>query len=140
MSIQSPKFEPQNELEHSLVQAQAGRLPVPELMRAFLTSQVFVLLDKDPGPSGKWDNSSSPMVLSNSTGSPLLAIFTSPERSSTWPTQLPQFAFGLLTNFSWLLKGIAPNVGIVVNPGSSVGMEIPPAGVQQLLAESQGSA
>jgi hypothetical protein len=137
MSIQQHTFEPNNELERSLMEAQAGRLPVSELMHAFLSSQVFVLLDKEPSSNGTWDDSVSPMVLNNATGSPLLAVFTSPERSSPWPIQLPQFAFGLLTNFQWLLRGIAPNIGIVVNPGLSVGMEIPSTGVQQLRAESQ---
>lgn len=128
-------FEPLNELESALVQAQAGSLSVPDFLGKLSTSQVFVLLDKDPGPSGLWDNSAAPMVLSNSAGAPVLALFTAPARSDGWPAQIPRFSFGLLTDFGWLLRGIAKGVGIVVNPGHSVGLELSPERVAKLAIE-----
>jgi hypothetical protein len=105
-------------------------------MKVFLQSQVFVLLDKDPGESPTWDNSSNPMVLTNQGGSPVLAMFTHPDRSQGWTERTPQFQFGLLTDFAWLVKGIGPGVGIVVNPGLPVGMEIPAHGVAALKAQA----
>lgn len=136
MTIDVSTFRPQNDVEHALIQAQEGQLTIPTLMTTLVASQVFVLIDKDPGPDGIWDNSATPLVLHNSAGIPVLAIFTSPDRSTDWTKHQPTFCFGLLTNFGWLLKGIAPGVGIVINPGSPVGMEIPPHGVQQLQAET----
>ena len=129
-------FEPSNELEHALLQAQEGRLAVSALMKTLLASKVFVLIDKDLGPGGVWDNSVSPMVLSNASGGPVLAVFTAPERSTEWPKNHPQHKFGLFTDFRWLLKGIASGVGVVINPGSPVGLEMPAAGVQQLKTEA----
>ena len=131
-----PPFDPANELERALADAQGGRLSVAHLMATLLLSQVFVLLDQDPGPSNAWNDSASPLVLTGSGGSPMLAIFTSPVRSSDWSMRFPQFAFGLRTDFKWLLKGVAPGVGIVINPGSSIGMEMPPSGVSQLRTET----
>lgn len=125
-------FEPSNALEQALFAAQRGELPVGAFMDTLLASKVFVLIDKDIGPSGTWDNSATPMVLSNQSGGPVLAIFTAPERSGDWSKRQPRFAFGLLTDFSWLLRGIAPTVGIVINPGLTVGLEMPPSGVLEL--------
>jgi hypothetical protein len=56
-------------------------------------------------------------------------------RSSEWPTRFPQFTFGLITDFKWLLKGVQAGVGIVINPGSSAGLEMPPSGVLELKAD-----
>jgi hypothetical protein len=136
--VDNAQFEPVNELERALAQAQEGRLSISVLMDAFLSSQVFVLIDKDPGPSGRWDNSASPMVLTGSTGVPMLAVFTAPQRSSNWPKLHPQFGFGLLTDFQWLLKGVASGVGIVINPGATVGLEMQPTGVADLKAKANG--
>jgi len=129
-------FEPSNDLEHALLQAQEGRLAVSALMKTLLASKVFVLIDKELGPSGVWDNSVSPMVLSNVAGGPVLAVFTAPERSAEWPKNYPQYKFGLLTDFRWLLKGIATGVGVAINPGSPVSLEMPAAGVEQLKTEA----
>ena len=106
-------------------------------MQTLVASKVFVLLDKEIGPNGVWDNSASPMVLTNAQGAPVLAMFTAPERSSEWAKHQPRFAFGLLTDFAWLLKGIAPNVGVVVNPGLSVGLEIQPSAVAGLRSQAK---
>lgn len=133
MSNATDTFQAANNLERALLEAQTGRLSVGEFLNTLLSSQVFVLLDKEVAPNG-WDNSASPMVLSNHSGIPVLATFTSPERSDGWPAQLPQFSFGLLTDFRWLLRGVAPGVGVVVNPGLSVGLELAPERVAELRA------
>lgn len=118
------------------MQAQEGRLAIPAFMQTLLAAKVFVLIDKDLGPSGVWDNSVSPMVLSNASGGPVLAVFTAPERSTEWPKKYLPYKFGLLIDFRWILKGTAPGVGVAINPGSSVGLVIPPDGVERLKAEA----
>jgi hypothetical protein len=139
MSFATQPFQPLNELESTLVQAQAGTVSAAEFLGKLSTSQVFVLLDKDPGPSASWDNSASPMVLSNGAGTPVLALFTAPERSDGWPARVPRFSFGLLTDFCWLLRGVAKGVGIVINPGHSVGLELSPERVAKLAFEAAAS-
>jgi len=76
-------------------------------------------------------------VLMNSAGTPVLAMFTAPERSGEWPKRQPRFRFGLLTDFAWLLKGITLNVGIVINPGLSVGLEMRPSTVGELRTQAK---
>jgi len=133
---QASGFEPNNELERALVQAQAGKLSVPEFFAHLLKSQVVILLDSAPPQSGAWDNNISPLVLRSSTGSNVLAVFTSKERATPMTQKAKKHQYALLTDFSWVLKGVAPGVGIVVNPGWPVGLEIQP----ERVAELKGSA
>jgi|SRR5215831_19760122 len=128
-------FEPSNDLERALVAAQQGHLPVLSFLQILKVSKVFILIDKELGPSDVWDNSASPMVLSNPKGVPVLAMFTAPERSGDWPRRQPRFKYGLLADFAWVLKGIAPHVGVVLNPGLAVGLEIEPSTVSELRAQ-----
>lgn len=121
---QASGFEPNNDLEHVLVQAQAGKLSVPDFFAYLLKSQVVILLDSAPPQSGPWDNNISPLVLRSSTGSNVLAVFTSKERATPMAQKAKKHQYALLTDFNWVLKGVAPGVGIVINPGWPVGLEI----------------
>jgi hypothetical protein len=128
------QFEPLNPLESRLLQAQRGRSTTREFMETLMESKVTVLLDKELGPSGQWDNSATPLVLSNAAGNPVLAMFTAPERATPWHNRVPGYEFGLVTDFRWLLRGIGEDVGVVINPGHPVGMELIPEGVAKLKA------
>jgi len=133
----SSTFEPMNELEQALAQAQAGRMEVTAFMHHLLASPVFVLIDKDLDAQGRWDDAATPLILGSSSGNSVLVIFTSPERSGGWPERHPQFRFGLFVDFRWLLEGVADGVGIIINPGSAVGLEVPPSGVDQLKLDAR---
>jgi hypothetical protein len=125
-------FEPRNDLEQALVAAQQNQMPVPTFVQTLLRSQVFVLVDKQIPPGGAWHQSAAPMVLSNADKTPFLAIFTAPERADAWTKRQTTFGFGLSTVFTGVLQGMAPNLGIVINPGLPVGFEMQPATVEQL--------
>lgn len=53
-------FEALNSLETALLEAQHGKLVADDFLNKLLESQVFVLIDKDIGSSGVWDNSAEP--------------------------------------------------------------------------------
>ncbi|GAB3387847.1 SseB family protein [Lysobacter fragariae] len=131
------QFVPSNDLETHLLNAQLGHIPESDFWDTLLPAKVVVLLDKDPGPGGVWDNSVSPLILSNADGSLVLAMFTAPERSTPWHKRVPQFAFGMAVPFQWLLQGIANNVGIVINPGYTVGLEMSPDAIAVLKSRLQ---
>jgi hypothetical protein len=114
---QPQEFKPTNSLEQALLDARQGKRPIEHFVELLVDARVSVLLDKDPGPSGAWDNSATPLILQAPSG-PVLAIFTSLERSTPWHLQTPKFQHQLETEFRWLLRGIAQGVGTVVNPGS----------------------
>lgn len=125
-------FSPLNDLEQVFRSVRALEAPVTVFMDALQEAQVFVLLDQDPGPEGTWHETASTLVLNNHQGVPVLAIFTAPERAIAMTGQFPAFAYGLLIDFAWLLPRINAGAGLVVNPGTLFGMEIPPLAVQRL--------
>lgn len=125
-------FTPLNPLETTLAAAQAGTLPPSQLFAALHGTQVFVLINKQLGPDTPWDEETALLVLNGQAGTPVVAVFSAAERAIDWPAQAPAFRFGLWVEFRWLLGGIAPELGIAINPGAAVGLELAPAMLQQL--------
>lgn len=132
MSEPAAPFKPLNDLERALVAVQKGQISTPRFMDKLLASQILILIDKEVGDDGIWDDGTSPLVVFDAQDKPLLAMFTAPERTGEWPKLQPQFSFGLIVDFAWMLRGVAAEVGIVVNPGLNVGFEMPASGVSQL--------
>lgn len=134
---------PLNELEAVLDAVRSGNAPVSSFMDALVAGDIFVLLDKDLGPEGKWDDSASPLVLSNHLGTPVLAVFTAPERAIPMASQFPAFGYGLIIQCAWILARVSQGIGVVINPGTLFGMEVPPSVVQglqrELMAADQGA-
>jgi hypothetical protein len=125
------EFQPSNELEHALVQAQARTMHVDDFFARLLASQVALLLDKEVPESG-WANSISPLVLLSPRGGNVLAVFTGVGRATPAAQKSNSHKYALLVDFRWVLKGVGPGVGVVVNPGWPVGVEIEPARVVEL--------
>lgn len=125
-------FVAANPLEEILLEAQEGRVPPAQLFEALFASQVIVLINQDPGPGGQWTDETSLMILNSASGIPVIAMFSSLGRSSMWPDQSGEFQYALEVDFGWLLNGVMEGVGIVLNPGSTVGVEMAPELVVKL--------
>ncbi len=123
---------PLNDLELRLMQAQDGTLAAPAFLDSLLADQVFVLLDKAVDADAEWDDSITPLVLTSEANEPMFAIFSAVERAAPWSEQLPQFENALQVDMRWLLTAMSDGVGIVLNPGFDVGMEMIPDAVAQL--------
>lgn len=126
------EFVARNDLEATLQLAQQGKASTPDFLNSFVNSQVFVLVDKALDSEGQWDPSINLCVLTNAAGNPVVAVFTAPERAIPWSEHLPQFQHGLLVSPTWLIQGLGPTAGIVVNPGHKVGVELSPDAVRQM--------
>lgn len=124
-------FEPTNDLERALVQAQGRTIPIDDFFGCLLGSQVALLLDKEVPESG-WDNSISPLVLVSPRGGNVLAVFTSLDRATPTARNSNSHKYALLVDFRWVLKGATAGVGVVVNPSWPVGVEIEPGRVAEL--------
>lgn len=136
----APRFDPLNDLEVALAAAKAGTGTIDALIARLQDAQVFLLLDRDPGPEEARDESAQPLTLNNARGQPVLALFSAPERSISMTLAYPQFAFGVWVEFRWLLRLVRPGVGLVLNPGAVAGFEMPAEGVTALQAELGGLA
>lgn len=124
-------FIPANDLERQLVDCQQSRVELPLFLEFLLASQVFVLLDREI-PEDDPRLTSNPLVLTSPRGYLVVALFTSPDRATPFLDLAPTFSYGLLVNARWLLTVLEPAVGIALNPGWSVGLEIPPDGFKSL--------
>lgn len=129
------EFRPGNELERALVQAQARTMSVDDFFMHLVASQVVLLLDKEVPESG-WSNDISPLTLVSPRGGNVLAVFTGVERATPTSQNSSRHKYALLVDFRWALKGVSPGLGVVVNPGWSVGVEIEPARVAELKIRS----
>lgn len=135
-----PDFSPLNRLEATLLAAQTGTGPSSAFFDELVQSQVFLLLDREIGEDGRWDPAINLCVLTNAQGRPVVAAFTAPERSTDWYAHLPQFKYGLLVTFAWLMQGLGPEVGVVVNPGLPVGVELGPEAIMDLRQQAAGDS
>lgn len=124
-----------NDFEEVLFAVIRRQRSLGELLDAMLDSEVVILLDKDPGPDDLLEGRALPLVLSNPHGQPVLAAFSAPERSVAMALEFPAFGFGLPVHFQELLKVIRPGVGLVINPGTNLGFEMPAKNVARMQQE-----
>lgn len=129
-------FAPLNALEQALLDTQEGRMLPAAFFEQLSGATVFILLDKAIPEGGSWTSDISLLVLNSQSGFPVIALFTAPERSIAWLAQAPAYPHGLQISFRWLLQGISAGVGLVLNPGSAVGVELPPGLVDKLRASA----
>lgn len=125
-------FIPANALEQALLDARDGKVPPSRLFQALVDAQVFVMVSQSLGDNGEWLDGTRMLVLENDAGKPLVAVFSSPPRSLMWHDIAVGFGHGLLVDFRWVLGGVMDDVGIAVNPGSEVGVELAPNMVRKL--------
>ncbi len=74
-----------------------------DFVAALVDSQVFILLNSEVSDSGD-KTDVQPLQLADQQGNNVLAVFTSPERSSPMAARFPNFNYGLLVAFRWLLQ------------------------------------
>ncbi|HJV22881.1 MAG TPA: SseB family protein [Holophagaceae bacterium] len=125
-------LQPASPFEAFLLEAQTAKLSQEAFLAHLLEAKVVVLLEKAVDSVEAWDDTNPPMILNSPSGFPVLAVFSSRERIR--PAQAdpanPKAAFEV--DFRWLLRGVQPELGLVMNPGSAIGFEMPPADVQAL--------
>lgn len=120
------EFVPANDLEKSLLACQEDAAHWPAFVSALLASQIFILIDGEPPPDA--ESEPKPLVLESPSGFDALLLFTTPGRATPFAQRFPQFAHGLLVDCRWLLSRIGPGLGLAINPGWEVGLEMAPHG------------
>ena len=130
------EFEPRNDLEKSLLDAQEGLIPGEQFMQVLLESQVYMpIFEKQGDAIGniQLDNKAKPLSVKDESGEEFLILFTSPERAPEFVKDYPGYDDGgLLAEFSWILKKMGVGFGISLNPNWPVGIDLEPEIVKQL--------
>lgn len=122
-----------NPIEIRLLAVQAGTENVADFLDALLNAEVFILLDQDPKSDAGAAENALPLLLNNVHGKPVLAAFTAAERSIAMALEFPVFCFALPVALRKLLPTIRPGVGLVINPGTTMGLEMPAESVARML-------
>jgi hypothetical protein len=131
----SEDFEPRNELEKSLLAAQNEEISSDDLLNILMNSQVFMPVQDDKPAVLNIQRSSraQPLVLNAEDGTPILVLFSSPERAKEFISDYPGFGGGILTEFTWVLEKMGRDFGIALNPGLDVGFDMEPETVNELV-------
>jgi hypothetical protein len=131
----SEEFEPRNELEKSLLSAQKEEISSDDLLNILMNSQVFMPVqdEKQSLLNIQRSTRAQPLVLNAEDGTPILVLFSSPERAKAFISDYPGFGGGMLTEFTWVLEKMGRDFGIALNPGFDVGFDMEPETVNELI-------
>jgi hypothetical protein len=129
--------EARNELEAKILEAQEGRITSDDLLKTLMGSQVFMPVqdEKVPVLNVQRSTRAQPLVLSAEEGTPILVLFSSPERAKPFLEDYPGFTGGILESFKWVLQNMGSGYGIMLNPDSEVGFDMELETVQDLIQQ-----
>ncbi len=131
----SETFTPHNDLETRLVSLQEGRLDGNAFMQTLLDEQLFMPVEDEKNEIEGFQTSSKakPLTLKTEDGHTVLILFTSPERAKPFVANVPGYNGGLLAEVSWILQRLGSGIGIAINPGHDVGLDLDEEMVTQLI-------
>ncbi|MNM63734.1 hypothetical protein D3C81_751090 [compost metagenome] len=119
---------PQTPIETLLQTAMEGKLPIKAFMQAFVASEVVLLTGSLITPDG----SGFDPLLFDKQGVLHVAVFTDMARVGFNSQQAPHDIRMLMFE---VLRRVPGGYGVVVNPGTTLGFEISPSGVQEILKD-----
>ena len=119
---------PQTPIETLLKAAMDGSVPIRAFMEAFVASEVVLLTGSLVTPDG----SGFDPLLFDKQGTLHVAVFTDPSRVGICSQQAEhQIRWRMLD----VLRRVPGGYGVVINPGTSLGFEISPSGVGEILKD-----
>ena len=122
------ELPPQTPIETLLQSAMDGQLPIGLFMKAFVASEVVLLTGSLVTPDG----SGFDPLLFDKQGVLHVAVFTDPARVGFHSEQAPHQIRWLMLD---VLRRVPGGYGVVINPGTTLGFEISPAGVGEILKD-----
>lgn len=126
-------FETRNELEENLLAAQEGQMSSESFMEYLMETQVFMPVKDSIGIEGFTSSDKAvPLTLKTEDNIEVLILFTSPDRSKEFLKDFQGYDGGLLAEFKWVLERTGSGIGISINPGIAVGMDLEPDMIAQL--------
>src|SRR6478672_1289198 len=120
-------LQPLNDLEEKLARGEQPDANPVDVILAFLNNEVYIVsTDTIEGP----DSQVEPLVLANSAGKPVLAVFSHPSRVTEQYLAAAPNVLG--TQGSAIIGNLGDELGMVINPGAVYGFEIDPEGVANI--------
>jgi hypothetical protein len=129
-------MQPRNDVERLLQDLHAGRTTPDLFAKQLLGQQVFMPVkdDKHAIKGFQTSTQAKPLVLDTDEGTPVMILFTDPERSKDFLTEFSDYSGGILTEFSWVVRRMGPAMGISLNPDLELGFDFDPEMVAMVAA------
>ncbi|WP_336626561.1 MULTISPECIES: SseB family protein [unclassified Microbacterium] len=118
-------------VDRAITRAREGRLTMQSVLWTFAAGTVYVPSGADPGP----DRGGMRPVYYEVEATRMLAVFTSPDAAEVISDLAP---FIVALSGEDLLTTMPSTEGIVVNPGSGSGFDVPPEGLAAFRQELSG--
>ena len=118
---------PLNDLEEKLAKGGEPDASPVDVILSFHNSEVYIV--SSDGIEGE-DSQVEPLVLANSDGDPVLAVFSHPSRVDEQYLAAAPNVLG--TQGAAIIANIGEELGMVINPGAAYGFEINPEGVANI--------
>jgi hypothetical protein len=119
--------QPLNDLEEKLSRGEQPDANPVDVILSFLNNEVYIVSsDTIEGP----DSQVEPLVLANSAGKPVLAVFSHPSRVAEQYLAAAPNVLG--TQGAAIIGNLGEELGMVINPGAAFGFEIDPEGVANI--------
>ncbi|MDQ1624236.1 MAG: hypothetical protein QOH19_2654 [Actinomycetota bacterium] len=120
-------MQPLNDLEEKLARGEQPDANPVDVILAFLNNEVYIVsADALEGADAQVE----PLVLANSSGQPVLAVFSHPSRVADQYLAAAPNVLG--TQGSAIIGNLGDDLGMVINPGAAFGFEIDPEGVASI--------
>ena len=120
-------LQPLNDLEEKLAVGEQPDANPVDVILAFLNNEVYIV--SSDALEGA-DSQVEPLVLANSSGKPVLAVFSHPSRVTEQYLEAAPNVLG--TQGAAILGNLGDDLGMVINPGAAFGFEIDPEGVANI--------
>lgn len=121
------EIQPLNDLEEKLATGNEPDANPVDVILSFLNNEVYII--SSDALEGE-DAQVEPLVLSNSEGKPVLAVFSHPTRVDEQYLAAAPNVLG--TQGAAIIGNLGDDLGMVINPGSAFGFEIDPEGVANI--------
>jgi hypothetical protein len=129
------EFNPENELEISLLKAQNGEISGEQFLKDMLDMELFMpVYEKHEIAGFQATDKAKPLTIEDEDGQNVIVLFTSPDRAKEFVKQFPGYGGGLLAEFKWIIEKIGGGVGVILNPGMDVGLELEAEMLNQLVS------
>ncbi|SOD65545.1 SseB protein N-terminal domain-containing protein [Streptomyces zhaozhouensis] len=122
---------PGNELEEALAASVGVPDAAPRLLKLLSRSALWVPLPEGGGPESKTLN----LPTIDLAGGVYVPVFSSAEQLHVGGASHMPFTVSPAWEFA---RGLPPGVGIAVNPGGTIGIPVPPAGVAEMCRATPG--
>jgi hypothetical protein len=120
-------LKPLNDLEEKLAKGDQPDANPVDVILSFLNNEVYVI---SAGALEGEEAQVEPLVLSNSEGKPVLAVFSHPSRVDEQYLAAAPNVLG--TQGAAIIGNLGDDLGMVINPGSAFGFEMDPEGVASI--------